>query len=192
MPSKPFYEVGRYACKIVSQALGETGTGKPQFAIRFTVLGLVDVTDPTRFIPAAQQYERTHYRTITDKTIPYFVEDLKILGFTGSSFRQLDPNTDDFHDFAGADVDMWCAHEPGQDGNQQEKWGVARKGGGTLDVKPLDSKKVRELDNLFGKHLKGMKPAAPFPATTGIAVPVPPKGQDLVPSEGVDDSDVPF
>lgn len=189
MPSKPYYEVGRYACKIISQALGEAGTGTPQFSIRFTVQGLVDTSDPTRLIPAQQQYERTHYRAITNKTIPYFVEDLKVLGFAGSSFRQLDPNNEDFHDLAGRDVDMWCSHENGLDGTPREKWGVARKGGGDLDIKPLDSKKVRELDNLFGKHLKGMKAAD--------TAPVPPKIKEPPPDQHasnmeIDDLDIPF
>jgi hypothetical protein len=39
-----------------------------------------------------RQYERTYYRAITDKTMPYFIEDLQGLGFHGSSFRELDPN----------------------------------------------------------------------------------------------------
>src|ERR1017187_4588570 len=101
---KPFYEVGRYACKVVDQGLGKTGTGKPQFALRFQVLGLVDSTDPSKYIPATAQYERTFYRVITEKTMPYFVEDLKALGFHGSSFRELDKQAPGFHDFHGQDV----------------------------------------------------------------------------------------
>lgn len=157
MANAPYYDTGRYACKVVDQALGETGTGKPQFALRFQVLGLVDPKDPKTYIPAAAQYERTHYRTITEKTIPYFIEDLKALGFQGDSFKDLDPKTEGFHDFRGLDIDMWCSHENTQDGSgQREKWGVARQGG-SLEVKPLEAKKIRDLDNLFGKQLKGMR-----------------------------------
>ncbi len=179
----PFYAVGRYACKVVDQALGEAGTGNPQFVLRFQVLGLVDPADPSRYIAAGQQYERTHYRTITDKTIQYFAEDLKLLGFKGDSFRLLDPNADGFHDFRGMDIDMWCAHENDREGHQREKWGVARQGS-TLDVKPLEAKKARDLDNLFGKHLKAIKPnAAPTRTAPANAAP---------PSSEIADDDVPF
>lgn len=160
MASSPFYQSGRYACKITDQAMGEAGTGNPQFVLRFKVMGLVDPADPTRFIPAQQQFERTFYRTITEKTIDYFVEDLKTLGFTGDSFRLLDPKVDGFHDFRGADVDMWCAHEDDPKGGQREKWSIARQGG-DFEVKPIDSKKLRQLDNLFGKHLKVLGTSGP-------------------------------
>ncbi len=188
MASKPFYQSGRYACKITGQALGKAGTGNPQFVLRFQVFGLVDPQDPSRFIPAPQQYERTHYRTITEKTVPYLLEDLKILGFDGDSFRDLDPGTEGFCDFRGKDVDMWCAHEQAQDGGEREKWSVARQGGGEMKVDPLDSKKVRELDNLFGKQLKGLRSAtSPRPRTeTTVAA------GDPLASEGITDDDVPF
>jgi hypothetical protein len=55
-----FYDVGRYACKVTSQALGEAKTGTPQFVLQFTVLGKVDPSDPTRYLPAPAQYQRTH------------------------------------------------------------------------------------------------------------------------------------
>lgn len=180
--SVPFYEVGRYACKVTNQALGEAKTGTPQFVLQFTVLGKVDPSDPTRFIPAQAQYERTHFRAITEKTIPFFMEDLKVLGFKGASFKELDPNNQPFHDFRGADIDMWCAHENDQQGNLREKWGVARQGG-SLEVKPLEAKKVRDLDNLFGKHLMALRSTEPVRQTPVNPVP---------PSMGITDDDVPF
>lgn len=181
--ASPFYESGRYACKVTNQAMGEAGTGNPQFVLRFKVMGLVDPADPTRFIPAQQQYERTFYRTITEKTIDYFIEDLKTLGFAGKSFKDLDPNTEGFHDFRGADVDMWCAHEDDPKGGAREKWSVARQAS-EFEVKPIDSKKLRELDNLYGKHLKGIKvepkQEKPQPAAA------------MATAEGITDDDIPF
>jgi len=179
-----FYSVGRYACKITEQAMGEAKTGTPQFVLRFKVMGQVDPEDPSKYIPAEQQYERTHYRAITEKTVPYLMEDLKTLGFQGTSFRDLDPQTPGFHDFRGYDVDMWCAHEPDQSGSNREKWGVARTGG-ALEVKPLEPKKLRDLDNLFGKHLKGLKSQAPNPTQQ-------PKPQEQTVGAGITDDDVPF
>lgn len=79
---------------------------------------------------------------------------------------------------------MWCSHKAGLDGEVREEWGVARAGG-SLEVKPLERKKVRELDNLFGKHLKGPR------ATDGTAMPAtarPAPANEL----GITDDDVPF
>ena len=185
--SAPFYDVGRYACKVVDQGLGKTGTGKPQFALQFQVLGLVDPADPKTYIPAAAQYNRTYYRTITEKTVPYFIEDLNALGFHGDSFRDLDPKTEGYHDFRGMDIDMWCKHETTQDGSgQRESWGVARQGG-SLEVKPLEAKEVRDLDNLFGKHLKGMR-SGPVSISNAPASREAPANSAI----DVDDSDCPF
>ena len=40
------------------------------------------------------------------------------------------------------------------DGKTREKWSVVTNNAGGLDVPPLDDKGVRQLDALFGKHLK--------------------------------------
>lgn len=178
----PFYAAGRYACKVTDQALGEAGTGNPQFVLRFLVLGLVDPADPSKYLPATQQFERTHYRVITDKTVQYLLEDLKLLGFKGESFKALDPNNDGFHDFRGLDIDMWCGHENDREGKPREKWSVARQGS-KFEVKPLEPKKVRDLDNLFGKQLKAMKSAEPIRTAPANAAP---------PSMEISDDDVPF
>lgn len=182
------YAEGRYVCEVTAQAMGETSKGNPQFVLQVKVLGTPDPKDPESYIPAAQQYTRTHYRAITEKTIEYFTADLKQLGFRGESFRQLDPNTPNFHDFRGQVIDMICTHENDQNGQPRERWGIARSIAGELQVKALEPKRLRELDNLFGKHLKGLKengaPAGPIPP------PVPPG--PVAPAPGIDDDDVPF
>jgi hypothetical protein len=179
-----YYEVGKYACRITSQAMGEAKTGTPQFILRFTVLARV--YDDGEMERVNRQYERTAYRAITEKTIPYLIEDLKTLGFQGSSFRDLDPSSPNFFDLEGRDVEMWCGHEAGTDGENREKWGVARQGGAKKDapqVKPVDAKKLRDLDNLFGKHLKEL---APKPQFKPVPVTQP------VSQNGITDDDVPF
>jgi hypothetical protein len=155
-----YYEVGKYECRITSQAIGEAKTGTPQFILRFNVLG--KVYDDGEMERVNREYERTAYRAITEKTIPYLIEDLKTLGFQGSSFRDLDPGSPNFFDLEGRAVEMWCSHEEGQDGENREKWGVARQGGPKREapqVKALDAAKLRSLDNLFGKHLKDLAPS---------------------------------
>jgi hypothetical protein len=186
MPSSAYYKKGRYACKVVSQALGENKKGNPQFVLRFLVLGEVDPTEPTNYIPAGQQYERTHYRVITEKTIDYFIDDLKLLGFEGASFKDLDPSSPTFHDMTGLDIDMWCDVEE-WDGGTQEKWGVAQVGG--FKIEPLDAKKVRDLDNLFGKQLKTLKSDKPKPVAAPAAST---SSATAVVDQGITDDDIPF
>jgi hypothetical protein len=142
-------------------------------------MGTVDPADPSRLVPVPAQYERTHHRSITEKTIQYFTEDLKALGFKGESFKDLDPDTEGFHNFTGKNVEMWCSHKSHPDGVLREEWSVARAVG-SLEVKPLERKKVRELDNLFGKHLMGLKVAS--------------VAEQAAPGGGLDisDDDVPF
>ena len=85
----PFYPVGLYQGRVVSQGVGESGTGTPQFVLRIKVLGPVDGDE---YVPSKQQYERTVYMYLTEKTIPFVLETLAILGFEGDNIMQLDPS----------------------------------------------------------------------------------------------------
>jgi hypothetical protein len=90
----------------------------------------------------------------------------------------LDSSQQGFHDFSGLELTMFCSHENDQNGDPRERWGIDR-GPSELKVDPLDAKGLRELDNLFGKHLKGLKPEqASQPATAAATV--------------ITDDDVPF
>lgn len=173
MANGPHYPAGKYVCEIVNQGMGETQTGKPQFVLRFKVLGRPDPAEPNNYIPDPDQYERTSYRVVTEATIPYFMEDLKALGYTHGSFKFLDPNTQGYQDFTGKVINMICNHEDNQEKTaKREKWGLMRAAG-VFDVKPLESKKMRDLDNLFGKHLKDLKqdaPKLPPPPANGFAI----------------------
>lgn len=184
----PFYEKGVYRCEVVSQAMGEASTGTPQFVLRFKVQARI-LGDEEE---AVTEYERTCFRSITEKTIPYFLEDLKTLGFEGGSFKDLDPNTPGYHSFRGAVIDMICNHENDQKGEPRERWSI-RQAGGSIEVKPLEPAKYRQLDNLFGKALKDAcgrkangKPAAAAPARAAASEPPP-----TPPYAGSDD-DIPF
>jgi hypothetical protein len=161
MMSGPYYSVGRYWGKITQQALGESKEKKtPFFAIRFIVTGKVDPADPQGDLIACEQYERTLNMYLTEGTIEFVTRDLEKLGFQGDSFKYLDPSTPGFHDFTGVEGAFYCSHEE-YEGKAREKWSLAKEGGTKLEVEPLESKQVRALDNLFGKHLKGLKKAAP-------------------------------
>jgi hypothetical protein len=179
----PHYAKGKYVCEILNQALSKAGTGTPQFVIQFKVLGTPSVEEPGSYDPDPFQYERTMYRSITEKTIDYLIEDLRNLGVSIQSLKQLDPSSAGFFDLRGKVVDLWCNHEPGQSGGMREKWGVARAVS-EFKVEPLEAAKMRELDNLFGKQLKaafkpnGGQQSRPQPAA--------------VAATEISDDDVPF
>lgn len=179
----PHYAKGRYVCEILNQALGKAGTGTPQLAIQFKVLGTPDPKDSTSYTIDAHQYERTMFKSITEKTIQYVIEDLKTLGVSIQSLRQLDPSTPGFVDLRGKVTDFFCNHEAGQDGGMREKWGVARAAS-EFKVEALDPAKMRELDNLFGKHLKeAFKP---------VAQARPPQPVAVSAGATITDDDIPF
>lgn len=169
MSRGPHYEKAAYVGRITAQAMGETGTGKPQFVLRFLVLGRVNPLDPQGELLACEQYERTMYRVITDKTIEYLTEDLEKLGFQGESFKDLDPASPTCHSFVGSEHEFYCNHEANQEGGLREKWGLAR-GASALEVKALEPKAVRQLDTLFGKNLKAIKKAAAKPTPAQAAM----------------------
>jgi hypothetical protein len=183
MASSPFYQPGQYVAEVTQQALGEAGTGTPQFVLRVKILGRPDPAEPDSYVPV-QQYERTIYRAITENTIDYVMEDLKTLGFAGNSFSDLDPASPNHQSFAGKQIDVYCKHEDDQKGNTREKWGLSGRQK-ALEVKPLDSKKTRSLDSLFGKNLKTIaQTAKPAAVQRSVAVADNP--------HGITDDDVPF
>ena len=163
---KPFYQPGDYACEVVNQGLGETKTGKPQFYLTFKVLRYADDNERVD-----QQYERMHYRVITANTVQYFCEDLRTLGFNKSGFRFLSPDQVGHQSFVGNEVTMNCQWET-YNGEEREKWGVARVGG-SVDIETLPDAKLRQLDAIFGSHLKGMakeeKPVGPTRDDTEVS-----------------------
>ena len=160
--SGPFYQQGVYVCEVVDQGFSKTSTGNRQFILRVKVLGKPDPSNPENYIQEQHQYERNIYRVMTDKTIEYFTQDLEVLGFTGTSFSQLDPANSNAQLFAGNVVDCYCKIGKSQDGSPREEWSIARGGSGGLKIdKPLEKSDFRELDMLFGKSLKGKVSPAP-------------------------------
>lgn len=175
--STPFYAPGRYVCEMTDQALGKASTGTAQIVWRFRVLE-TETGDQL-----AAQYERTIYRSVTDKTMPYVLEDLRTLGFNRDSFAEIDPSTPGYQSFKGVQFTAFCTHEEDQrNGGWRERWGIANSG--AFEVTPLEKGKVRELDALFGKQLKTLKTGAAPPRQEPVAQPVT--------SEGISDDDVPF
>ena len=138
-----FYDEGNYLGEITDQAIGAAGTGNAQFVLRFRVLSHANGD------PVMKQYERTLYRIITEKTQSFVQQDLDTLGYTGSSFRQLDPGIEGFQDLTGQQVEFYCAHEENLKGEMREKWSIAH-GPRPIKCDPLTESDYRRLDAMFG------------------------------------------
>lgn len=172
----PYYDEGLHVGEIVSQGLSKAKTGTLSCVIRVKILG---IPDGPEFQPHKQQYERSIYWYITEKTMPFIVEKLQLLEFAGTKFSQIDPSNPYHVSLVGKQVDLWCKHEVGQNGQTQEKWDISN--GGPKPLEALDAKEMRQLDSLFGKAL--IKPAAATPARATA-----PRNDD----PGITDDDIPF
>jgi len=164
MANAPTYEPGRYWGRITRQQLGQTSNGNPQFVLSFLIVGKVNPADPEGDLLAVpQQYERSVYRVITEKTTEYLLQDLEVLGFTGESFAALDENNSDCCDLRGTELAFTCTHEFRQAQDEtgkwvntkdvRERWSIARDSTGPK-VEPLTAKDVKKLDAMFGRALK--------------------------------------
>jgi hypothetical protein len=167
------YDPGLYRVRIENQQLGETTNGNPQFVLTFTPLGEHDLKDNT--LLACPSLPRSAFMTITDNTVDFVLETLRHLGFQGTSFAQLDPSTEAFHDFKGIECDAYCKHEE-YDGKTKEKWNISR-GKGSVNVKPLEKKSIRALDAKFGKKL--LATASATPASPPISKETPTATEDI-------------
>jgi hypothetical protein len=173
MANGPYYPEGAYVGEIMKQGFGETSNGNPQFFITCQVIGYPDKNNPDNLVPFpsnVKSYERTIFRVINEKTIDFAIEDLQQLGFEGTSFRELDPSSPNHQSFVGNMVDLYCKHES-YEGKVNERWQLSRPLG-SLEVKPLESTKLRQLDTLFGAALREKQRAAgktPKPATQTLA-----------------------
>lgn len=187
----PKYDVGRYEVEVTSQGFQKASTGNMQFILQFKVLGSVDPADPNTLLSVAPG-ERKYYKTITENTVDWLMEDLKAIGVEGlTSWSQLDPNIrpEGFIDLIGKKTDMMCGSRNGQDGKSYEDWTIAREGSAGKPIDNADKKDVQALDRLFGKHLKkGASPARAPQRSAPVAAPAP----QPVAAGGVIDDDIPF
>lgn len=142
-----YYSQGAYKCEVIDQGLSMSSTEKPQIWLLVRVLQSNDNPDLT-----INQYERTIFWTLTEKTIDFTLDKLERLGFSGQSFRDVDPNVEGHHSFVGQIIDCWCRLET-YEGKEREKWDLSRD----LTVTPPDplgDSDARKLDALFGRKLK--------------------------------------
>lgn len=151
-----YYPQGFYQMEVTEQRLGKSSNGNPQWMVRGNIQQRIHDDGSTE--PVERNYDRTIYRVITDKTIEYLLEDLSALGCPGiEKYEQLDQDHPQAWDIRGQWIEVVCTYNTYQ-GNQREQWNIKRDREATaLEVKPLDAKELRDLNNLFGKALKGLK-----------------------------------
>ena len=197
-----YYSEGLFQMEVTEQRLGKTSNGNAQWIVRGKIMNRLH--DDGSSEPVQANYDRTIYRVITEKTVPYIMEDLEGLGCPGlSSWKQLDQDSNGCFDLRGKWIEVVCKHGV-YNGNEREEWGFNVNRTTTLEFTPLDAQGMRSLDNLFGKALKGMKtngkPAeAPKAKPAGMVsspkqrkpapAPVQAQDDDFAP---VSDDDVPF
>lgn len=163
------YQAGKYRCQITEQAFGESkDKHTPFFGLKVKPTGFYDPA--TGDLVPCSDFERTVYLYMTDKTIDQATKNIRSLGFTGDSFRQLDPEVPGHTSLIGTEADFQCKHEP-YNNTLSEKWEFPLSEGRPLEKVSGLSKK---LDALFGKSIKGSAgpKAAPAKAASDGAVPV--------------------
>jgi hypothetical protein len=140
---KVFYAEGGYTCEITKQRFGQSPVkGTKAFVLEFRVLKRVDDPDAS-----LQSYLRKVEFWLTPKTVARVREDLRLLGFTGSTISELDPQSADYFSLTGWEVTMYCRHGQDQDGNSREEW--SPRGSGLL---PLTNKEeLEKLDAVLAK-----------------------------------------
>jgi hypothetical protein len=179
MSNGPYYERGSYRCEIIDQGLTKASTGTVQVALKIKVLE--GVQPP---VQVDQQYERSVFLPVTERTMEYLVPKLNALGYTRDSLRYLNLNEPNAHDMRGTEAEFFCKHENDQNGQLRERWDVSTMTSSALDLKPPDAKEVRALDALFGRARKNGAPARPRQSTD-----TPP---DFPQPATISNEDVPF
>ena len=183
--AKPFYSEGTHTAEIIAQELSASSKkGTPQLVLKVKILGIPN-QDGT-YETHREQYERYIYIYLTQGTMPFALETLKTLGFTGTSLKQLDPNEPNHQDLTGGQIDVYCSHEE-YEGKDRERWQVSNQQ--SSQSAPIEAKKMRALDALFGKGLReqaGGKPSTPVGTSTE------PMDTSEYTNQGITDDDIPF
>lgn len=145
------YQQGRYRVRVAAQSFSASKNNSPQFVLLVTPIGHYNQGRPGGGLEVCDNYERTIFLTITDKSIDFVIDKLAAIGFDGRSFTELNPETPNHVSLVGIEFDATCKHDEYQ-GVLREKWDVS-----TMAVspgEPLDGSALRKLDARYGSKLK--------------------------------------
>ena len=147
-----YYAPGTYDCQIVDQGFDVSKEKKTPFLwLSFQPAALVNLDGST--VDCTEHYDREVRMYLTEKTVERHIQRLRDIGFTGSSFKDLEPGGT--CNLAEKVASIECKHEDGY-----ERWDFPAPSGGGLSSEHKDGV-ARKLDALFGKALKGSASQAP-------------------------------
>ncbi len=182
----PYYEPGTYLAEIIGQGFNEAKTGTMQFCLRI-VPKLLFASDGEEHL-VLQEYERTIFRPITDKTVSWVLEELTALGWQGTKWGELDPQTEGHHSFVGQNTKVLCQHEE-YESSIRERWQLFSE---TREMPVVAPDKLRRLDDAFGRAVKDFRKGNPVPVAPPAPTPTPEAAErDAAAAENKDD-DIPF
>lgn len=149
-----FYPKGTYKVRLT----GEYGFGKTPapkntsfFEAAFKVLASVDpITKEEK--ECEQQYERKTTIYLTTATVgKYAFDQLKAIGWDGTSLTRLDRTKPGYQDLEGTEFLAYVKHEPGNNGVVYENWNVSTGEPKSRGPKvACDEGVADDLDSLFG------------------------------------------
>lgn len=147
--SGPFYDEGRYSCRVTEQGFQEAKTGKPMLVLKVQPQAKL-VLGPEGNEPqfCTQTYDRTIRLVInneSEKQMEMMLKKLRHAGFTGTSFGDLD--------LVGKDVECQCEYSD-YEGKTYEQWDLCLPKLDQKPLEPLNTGTARKLDALFGRMLK--------------------------------------
>lgn len=182
-----FYDAGRYRGKIFKTEIGQNKNGNTQVVVTFKLTGI--------YTPAGElakmdfPYNRAVYLVLTDATVGtpdkpgWVMQSLRHLGFNGTSFAQLDPESPQYWNPVDNESDLICKHDE-YEGKEREKWEVYRGQGNTASAgKPVQSKDLRALDAKFGKLLQATAAPNAQKQVAGETEALPPPPPNRKPEE---------
>ena len=163
------FEPGQYRGRVTRWALVKAKNEKktPQFALSFLPLGRINPYTPEGPLDPCPELERTIFRSITEKTASWLLQDLKTLfGYPHEKFSPLEPDSTDAFDFADKEFTAYLSFED-YDGKTRERWNFST--GAPFTGDPLTAGEIRKLDTLFGiAKPKGARKKVPAPAPAPI------------------------
>ena len=182
------YDAGEYQVRVVHQAWEQTSNDNPMLVLNITVLARVERREEETFRSPVTERDRRIRMVFTDKTVDYRLEELRRIGWLGTSFADLHPATPNYHDFAGYEFVARCEHRDYK-GKPQEEWSVQR---GDTAGKPLDLRGLRTLDTLYAKNLAAGARAVPSVAVPSSPAPAAQSAAGPDVGDGPDASGLPF
>ena len=147
---------GNYIGVILSQGFSRSPQkGTPEFFLRVRITHSVDYEgDMRQELPAPEQVTRIIHNYLSGGAVDITIQSLRAVGFSGDSFRQLDPHNDGYTNLTGSEVSLYCKWENFAD-KTYDKFSIRTQSSGDGNYESLDSKAIAELDALFGRKLKG-------------------------------------